>query len=344
MGNIASPSHRRDRRIALVKPRDAQDAKAAHAMQLLSSMLWAFRGTTRSAWETVPPDDADVVVFHIEDDKDSRVADWQASGKLAVQIYTNPRTTPASRHALIYPFRAAQAFALLEQLDSELQSSESARGGATDDAPAAERVILKAERWAFVEKLESLRAQRNAQTWSVAYGDSGPLVWIKSGGAAYFAESATVLAIRNGTLRLDRLRLGPPHSPPGSDSLKPESELSWFAAGHASPRLIEGLSDTTHYRLARWPDFGSIRPPRSQLRATAVLTCQSVTAAELAARARITLEEANRTLNALAVHGLLTSTLPEAHEAATERTSGAPAFKGLAVLLHKVRQRLGLGD
>lgn len=340
MANIASPSHRRDRRIALVKPRDAQDAKAAHAMQLLSSMLWAFRGTTRSAWETAAPDEADVVVFHIEDDNDTRVADWQANGKLAVQIHTNPKATPASRHALIYPFRAAQAFALLEQLDNELQS----RGTGSAHVPAAERVILKGEEWAFAAMLESLRAQQNMPTWSVAYGDSGPLVWIKSGGAAYFAEPATVLALRNGAAQLERLRLGPPHGPVGIEGLKRESELSWFAAYYAGARLIDGLSSTARYRLTRWPDFGSIQPPRAQLRATAVLACEPVTVADLATRARMTSEEATRTLNALAAHGLVTASGPRPCGAGTENSLIAPPFKGLAVLLRKVRQRLGLGD
>jgi len=326
MQNIAL-SNRRDRRIALLKPKAGRDGKAAHAMQLLNSMLWAFKGTTRSAWETSGPEEADVVVFHADDVKDDRLAYWRANGKLAVQITTGDQAGLTDRHALIYPFRAAQAFALLERLDEELQSAQ----------VSANPAIPATASWEFVESLQQFRGQSGPQSWSVTARK--PFVWVCSGGAGYFADAPTLLAIRQGALSLEAQRLIPTVTPPVEVPLRPEAELSWFAAYNASPELLPGLSATAGYRLSRWPDFGSIHPPTGQIRAAALLASQSLDVSQLARRARIPADEAVRFLNALWVHGRLTASMPVT--APAERP--VPARGGFGSLLRKLRQHLGLG-
>jgi hypothetical protein len=112
MQNIA-PSNRPDRRIALLKPKISRDGKAAHAMQLLSSMLWAFKGTTRSVWETSGPEEADVAVFHADDAADVRVAHWQANGKQRIPTMQPPVEVPLRAESELSWFAAYNASAEL---------------------------------------------------------------------------------------------------------------------------------------------------------------------------------------------------------------------------------------
>src|SRR5438105_3498218 len=112
------------RRIALVKPASVVEEKITHALQLFDSILWAFQGTTRSTWTLVAPEAAEVIVVH-EGDPDQRIPAWRAGGKLIVEIAV--RDSPSC--ALVYPFRAAQALALLERLDGQLNSQDDPQRG-----------------------------------------------------------------------------------------------------------------------------------------------------------------------------------------------------------------------
>lgn len=323
-----------DRRIAVLKREG--DTKSAHAMQLFSSMLWAFKGTTRSSWKIASANDADVVVFHAEDSDDA--SEWQANGKLAVIITTDLMSGPATRHALVYPFKAAQVFELLEQLDAELRLVEQA---------SAQRkgVFLSCDGcWAFSDALRAVRARHDKpESWFAASRDVDPILWVKACGGGYFARSHDISGIRNGTVSLRGLTLEPAAAPPAGAVLRPQVELSWFAAWHADNGPIGGMSATARHRVVRWPDFGSIRPPTSQMRAMAVLAADYVDRDGLAARARIPAVEATRTLNALAVHGLLTSCETEVSQATTSSGGIELSSGALRGLLGKIRRRLGLG-
>ena len=333
---------RRDRRIAFVKPPTAQDAKVAHAMQLFNSMLWAFKGTTRSVWEIASPEEADVIVFH-KDAPDGRLPDWQASGKLAVEIATGPHPSAAGSRFLAYPFRAAQAFALLEQLDAELESADALNHAMISHTGEFKRVLPGEESWSFVDALRTLRAYSGGERWWVVYRDNEPVVWVKSGGTVYLAEPAVVQSLRDGTLRLHEMRMQSGAPPATGAQLRGGSELIWFAAYYASDRLAAALTDGARYRITRWPNFGTIRPPVTHIRACAALSGRPIDVSQVASRARIALLDAARTLNALSALGLLLPAENEIQSAEVPRTQAAPTFSALGALLKNIRRHLGLG-
>lgn len=335
-------SRRRDRRIAFVKPPATQDSKVAHAMQLFTSMLWAFKGTTRSTWEVAAPEEADVIVFHKEA-PDRRLPDWQASGKLAVEIATGPHPGAAAARSLSYPFRAAQAFALLEQLDAELESADALNHAMISHTGEFKRAVPGEESWSFVDALRTLRAYSGGERWWVAYRDAEPVLWVKSGGTVYLAEASIVQSLRDGTLRLHEMRMQ--SGAPSATGAQPRggSELIWFAAYYASDHLAVALTDNARYRITRWPNFGTIRPPVTQIRAAAALSGKAIDVSQVASRARIALVDAARTLNALSALGLLLPGETDIQAAEVTRTQSAPTFSALGTLLKNIRRHLGLG-
>ena len=303
-----------------------------HAMQLLSSMLWAFKGQTRSAWTMALPEEADVIVFH-RDDRDERLTGLLARGKLAVEIATTAdRDSPGSR-SLIYPFRAAQAFALLERLDSELAVGEGS-------GPVSQR-----DPWSFVNALRVARTRDKSDAWLVASAAEAPALWIRSGGTTYLAAPSTVQAIRVGALKLTALELRPGSPPADAPSPRPAAELCWFAAYHASDRLAPGLDASARYRMTRWPDFGAIRPASSQIRVVASLAGTEGNLAQISERAQVSVEEATRTLNALVSCGFAAAADVGTHRAiaARSRLSEPQPRGGLATFLQNFRKHLGLG-
>ncbi len=341
MDTIAPTSRRRDRRIAFVKPSANQD-KVAHAMQLFTSMLWAFKGTTRSAWELAAPEEADVIVFH-RDAPDGRLPDWQASGKLAVEIATGSHSSTAGARSLNYPFRAAQAFALLEQLDAELESADALNHAMISHTGEFKRAVPGEESWSFVDALRTLRAYSGGERWWVAYRETEPVLWVKSGGTVYLAEPSIVQSLRDGTLRLHEMRMQSGAPPTIGAQLRGGSELIWFAAYYASDRLAVALTDNARYRITRWPNFGTIRPPVTQIRAAAALSGRAIEVSQVASRARIPLVEAARTLNALSALGLLLPAETDIQAAEVTRAQSVPTFSALGNLLKNIRRHLGLG-
>lgn len=331
---------RRDRRIAFVKSLAAQEAKVAHAMQLFSSMLWAFKGTTRSAWEISSPEEADVVVFH-GDDPDGRLPGWQASGKLAVEIAIGAQPSGLGSRALIYPFRAAQAFALLEKLDAELESADALNHAMVSHTGEFRRVLPGEESWSFVDALRTLRAYSGGERWWVALQDAQPVLWVKSGGTVYLADSGIVQALRQGSLQVRELRMQSGAPPATGSPLRGGSELIWFTTYYTSDRLAVALSDSARYRITRWPNFGAIRPPVEQIRVAAALSQHALNLKQVASRARVPLIDAARTLNALSALGLLLPAESEIESAEAMRSP--PAFSALGSLLRNIRKHLGLG-
>ena len=182
------------RRIALVKPASVIEEKITHALQLFDSIIWAFQGSTRCTWTLATPEAAEVIVVH-EGDPDQRIPAWRASGKLIVEISVSDN--PSSAAALVYPFRAAQALALLERLDGQLNS----QGDAREASPSADASIEKRSRdpWSFVETLRTIGEVQNSEAWLVARDVKVPCLWLRADGALYTAEPATVQAIRRGT-------------------------------------------------------------------------------------------------------------------------------------------------
>ena len=314
----------------------------AHAVQLFTSMLWAFKGTTRSTWDVALPEEADVIVFH-GDAPDGRLAQWRANGKLTVQIAAGPQPTSVGSRALVYPFRAAQAFALLEQLDAELESADALNHAMISHTGEFKRVTPGEESWSFVDALRTLRAYSGGERWWVAYKEAEPVLWVKSGGTVYLADPAVVQSLRQGTLQLHEMRMQSGAPPATGAQLRGGSELIWFAAYYASDRLAVALTDNARYRITRWPNFGTIRPPVAQIRVAAALSGQAIDLTCVASRARLPLVDAARTLNALSALGLLLPGETDIEAAEVPRAQSAPTFSALGALLKNIRRHLGLG-
>jgi hypothetical protein len=326
------------RRIALVKPASVVEEKITHALQLFDSVLWAFQGTTRCTWTLVTPEAAEVIVVH-EGDPDQRIPAWRASGKLIVEISTRDSSTSAA--ALIYPFRAAQALALLERLDGQLNS----QGDAREASPSADASVEKRshEPWSFVETLRTIGEVQNSEAWLVARDAKVPCLWLRADGALYTAEPATIQAMRRGTLDLARLNLQKGAPPADGPSSRAGAELSWFAGYYASAELAPWLKPAARYRVTRWPNFGLIRPLPSHIRVAAALASAPARPEEIAARASVSTEEATRTLNALAVANVVVAVDDEVAPAQISRPPTVAPRGGFAAFLSNVRKHLGLG-
>ena len=324
------------RRIALVKPASVAEEKVTHALQLFDSILWAFRGTTRSTWTTVAPEAAEVIVVH-QGDPDERILGWRADGKLIVEFAVSESTNPDTPPALIYPFRAAQALALLERLDTQLNSPDEAPAGEPSSADAPH------DPWSFVETLRTIREVQNSEAWLVARDGKVPRLWLRADGAMYVAEETTIQAIRRGTLNLARLDLQKSALPAAGPAPRAGTELSWFASYYASEKLAPWLKPTVRYRVARWPNFGLIRPLPSHIRVAAALASMPARADEIATRAHVTEEEAIRALNALAVANVVVAVDGDAELVKTASPTVVEPRGGFGTFLRNVRKHLGLG-
>lgn len=325
----APPSRGRDRRIALLKPASLPDERVAHAMQLLNSMLWAFKGATASPWITVTPDEAEVIVVH-RDDRDQRLRAWKASGKILVEIATSERANSVGSHSLVYPFRAAQVLALLEELDEEIATG-------TASTPAL------SESWSFSQALRNLREPRDRKTWLVARHADAPVLWVRCDAEIYRADASTLQSIRGGSIPWRALTLQETSHWPEGLAERAAAELVWFAAFHASDQLAPWLSPHSRYRLTRWPDFSSIRPPATQIRIAAALSAAQLNLEQLASRARVSQEEASRTLSALDACSAIASEVPAPAPAPQSQWVVPQPRGGISAFLRNVRKHLGLG-
>lgn len=326
------------RRIALVKPASVIEEKITHALQLFDSILWAFQGTTRSTWTLVAPEAAEVIVVH-EGDPDQRIPAWRAAGKLIVEIAA--RDNPSPTAALVYPFRASQALALLERLDGQLNAQGEPQ--AANQIRDTGTTQPSHDPWSFVETLRTIAEVQNSESWLVAREARVPCFWLRADGALYAAEQASIQAIRRGTLNLASLTLQKGARPEGGPGSRAGTELSWFAAYHASAGLAPWLKPDTRYRVTRWPNFGLIRPLPSHIRVAAALASAPARADEVAARASVSIEEATRTLNALAVAKVLVAVGDEGSPVETSSPPAVAPSRGFAAFLNNVRKHLGLG-
>jgi hypothetical protein len=338
-------AHRPDRRIALIKPASPAEDKAAHAMHLFESMLWAFTGTMRSNWVLASVDAADVIVVH-QVDCDERVPSWQESGKAVVVIVTEQLAEPAEQLVLMYPFRAAQVLELLDRLDVQL-ATPSSRAASPVERAVENAPMQPAEPWSFVEALRTMRQVQNSDVWLTGRAGQTPILWVKGDGTEYVADPTAVHGIRLGTLRLNELTFQKGSPPPAYLAPRPAVEISWFAGYHASRRLAPWLHPAASYRMTRWPNFGVIRALPSQIRVTAILATTALTVQQITARAQVSLEEAVRTMNALAACELLVAVEPVSPVVAppTQPPQSVPTPPGgIRTFVRLMRKRLGLSS
>ena len=337
--NVASTA-RADRHVALVKPSTPADDKAAHALQLLESMLWAFQGTTRSNWiVSASEKEADVIFVHAAD-CDDRVRQWQHNRKTVVVLETEPDPDVAHEYVLVYPFRAIQVMELLETLDLQLNASPTKFDLSTVTNPGTP----SDDPWSFLDELRMLREVQNGDVWLVGKIAAATVLWVKGDCSEYSADPATLQAIRQGEIQLTEVKLQRGVPLPAHRRARPAAELVWFAGFHASPQLAPWLDAVSHYRIVRWPDFGAIRPQPSQLRATATLSNAALTVQDLATRAQISLEEAARILNALSACRLLTTVEGVTAAHTNIRKSVPEPAGGFKSFLRSLRKRLGLTE
>jgi hypothetical protein len=328
---------RAERFIAVVRPDVAHDERVTHALQLLSSMLWAFRGSTSTSWVSAPPEKADVVVVHGKERTTSGKL-WQMRGKLVVEITTSADSSTASDgDVLVYPFRAEQVRSLLERLAGQLGVAAHPRA---EMAPAG--TFDSSDAWRFVESMRAMRAGDDAGRWLVARNESAVVLCLQSNAAGYVAEAATVSAIRSGALDLSALRIEPGVPPAGATPVRSGQELLWFAAYHASDRLAACLRGATTLRLSRWPNIAAIRPSSTQLRIIATLMADPQLN-RISRRAQADEAQVVRTLNALAASNLITIPADTAVEGRREWRPDMRPRRGFAAFLRDVRKHLGLG-
>jgi hypothetical protein len=331
---------RAEHRIALVKPAPEAGAKAAQAIQLMDSVLWAFKGTTRCEWTIVPPETADVVVVS-HADTNEQIADWKAGGKLMVVITTESDADVSSEErVLVYPFRAMEVLGLLDRLDAEIRSGISLR-----ETHEAEKVNgSSGDPWAFVESLRTLREVQNSEGWLVGRDGDTALLWIKTDASGYFADPSIAQALRRGQIDLTRLGLRRGAPPAAGSFVRSGVELAWFAGFYASDGLAPWIKGDERFRIARWPNFGLIRPPASQIRIAATLSSKAATISEITARAQVSPEEAARTLNALATCDVLVIQESVAEAPSRPQTNVTLPGGGLRAFIRNIRKHLGLGS
>jgi hypothetical protein len=340
--NAACPSTQR--RIALIKPRLADGESAGHALQLFDSVLWVFKGTTRSHWLASEPHDAAVVVVHHSEPTD-RLDAWRRAGKIVITLSTDEAHHPAGPRTLLYPFPAVQVLSMLERVEAEMDDGDI-------EQPAAAAVASKNrdsdDPWSFVEALRTVRTLANSSMWLECKGERGVSLWVRGDGARYFCDNDTAAAIRAGTIDLSGLTLQKGSAPTDVSPLRAGVELLWFSAHHASAVLAPWLQEKTSYRLLRWPDFGRVRADdeatrTAQIRMVAALSHAPASLAALAARTQTTVERATRTMNALSSCGLI----EPAQIAAPSRPNGPrhalAAGGGFKQFLRNLRKHLRLG-
>jgi hypothetical protein len=330
------------RRIALVKPRFATDEQAGHAVQLFDSVLWVFKGTTRSSWQIAADDDAQVVVVH-HSEPTARLDAWRSAGKIVIKLSTDETRHPAGSHTLLYPFPAVQVLGLLERVEAEMDGKSDAH----ISPAAATSNRQSSDPWSFVEALRTLRSVSNSTLWLECKGERGVSLWIRGDGSRYFCDNSTAAAIRAGTIDLSGLTLH--KSAPAPDNVSPRSglELFWFATYHASAALAPWLQETTAYRLLRWPNFGLVRASdetvrTAQIRIVAALADTPSSVVAVAARTQTPVEQVIRTMNALAGCALIE---PATTTIEPSRQPGhAPVPPGgLKQFLRNLRKHLRLG-
>ena len=316
------------------------------AIRLLDSMLWVFKGTTRSNWLLTSPDAAEVVVVH-QSEGQSQIDAWRGQGKLVVLIDAGDDVPPAAVHVLKYPFTTLQVLSLLERLEGELNFSGETEVASAPDAQQEYQEVQPVDEWAFVEALRTLNAVRNADLWLVGVHRGVAVLWLRGDGSRYHSDAATAKAIKDGSLKLSGLTLQKKSAPPEGLGARSGIELAWFASYHAATGFASWIDTNAAYRLARWPDLGLLRVQEpavraAQIRIVAALDSGAVPLASLAQRADAAPELTARVINALSSCGCIETVVETAYNTARAK-SEAPVEPGmLRQFLTKLRRHLKL--
>jgi hypothetical protein len=336
------------RRIALIAAGDAGgDDRSQRAMQLLDTMLWVLKGTTNAAWIKAQPDEADIVVVHQDDSQGDKAsgtaAEWQARGKLVVQIAAQsandkPGDAAANPNTLVYPFRAVDVLSLLERLNAQLDADLSSPAAA-DRTP--DGVGSEDGPWKFVEALRAVRDVRNSEQWLAAHRGTAPVLWLRGDGAVYRATAQIVDTIRSGKLALGALSIQPASAMPVDVPQRSGFELGWYAGLFASHTLAPWLSSTTKYRLRQWPNFGSIRPTPAVLKVVSALASSPASVDDLVARSGLPATDVIRAFNALSTCESIVE-VEAVRNLETKRPATAAPSGGFTKFLKRVRKHLGL--
>jgi hypothetical protein len=325
-------SEQRARYIALLQPAGEADELAALALNLFDSMLWVFRGNTRSNWSVSAAADAHVIVVH-HSETAQRIDEWRRRGKLIVVLCTDRSARQTKHHTLAYPFPAAQLMTLLEELDKEIDGTSTQPDGAQFQRDATEAAHGV---WGLAEAIRTVRAARNPDIWLVIEDERVPLLWVRGDGAFYESNPVVRARVQQGTLPCDDLSIGRTAKPRSGLMTFSGDELAWFTGFYTSGSPAPWIAGSTTYRLRRWPDFGLLRTSDpfdadAQLRVVAALDAQPATPAALVRRSQVTREHVARTLNALSLCGLIVAEpnvqeLKRVEYAATKPKSGFRAL------------------
>ena len=341
--NAAGPPQRR---IALIKPRSASDEQAGHAVQLFDSVLWVFKGTTRSVWLSTSDDEAQVIVVH-HSEHAARIDAWRVAGKIVIKLSTDGAKHPAGPYTLLYPFPAVQVLGMLERVEAELEGWTEAPAAAAPEIIPERPSTPSSDPWSFVEALRTLRSLSGSALWLECKGARGVSLWVRGDGSRYVCDNATAATIRAGALDLSGLTLQKSAPPPNNLSARPGQELFWFATYHASAALAPWVEENANYRLIRWPDFGRVRASddvvrSAQIRIVAALASAAGSVATLTSRTQSPIEHTTRTMNALACCGLIEPAKATIEQPRPSSQTPVPPG-GLKHFLRNLRKHLGLG-
>jgi hypothetical protein len=346
----------RDRHIALIGAAPGSEKAVSQAMDLFGFLLWAIKGNTQPAWKITDPDDADVIVIP-QGQMDERRTDWNTRKKLIIEIVAPQADQPPSQKkssssmtaiTLEYPFQSREVVDLLKRLDAQLSPAESEHSGAAHfDLNRHSVAVADQHAWDFVDAVRTLRQLNNPRKWLIGRNGKDALLWLSGDEATYFTQRLLAEPIRAGRFNLNSLELeladGP--TPVGMWS-HPAVELTWFAGYRASDQLAPWLNQAARYRITRWPDFGVIRPSASQIRISALLHASSITLYEVVTRAKVSNEEAIRTLNALSACNVveleLVATAAHRSNAMGSKALAAKPQGGFNALFQRMRKHLGM--
>ena len=223
------------------------------------------------------------------------------------------------------------------RLDGEIDGVAS-----IENAPTAKSSAEIGTSGALLEATRTVRTVRNSTFWLAARIDGAPLFWIRGDGALYSGSPNARTALREGKLASANVTIERVTTPRETATAYPGDELAWFAGYHASASPAPWIGEHS-YRLIRWPDFGRLRSPDAltatcQLRVLSALDALPATAQELSKRARVTREQATRTLSALVLCGFVEQQATQT--AQRVQFSGARPAGGFRQFFRSLRKHL----
>lgn len=252
------------------------------------SMLKVVDGRSIAAWHSSDVSQADVLIAHAGGDRETLDA-WSATGKPVVLVVDDRGSWPPTQFVLRYPFRVMQLLAVLDDVAEHLGAVQ---GKAVDHGSG----------WATAESLRRLVLHTGESGWHVAQADNACRVWIGNGRAHALPD--TIAQLRDGRLALAPFLPANEGPPPSAVSL-PICDVAWFIGLSSPPGVAPWLSDTTAYRLRRWPDFGRLGAISNMIELSALTASHVCTPAALVQLSQHAQADVHRFLAAASLAGLL---------------------------------------